>query len=315
MDVNSITSYVKGWLYADQLIKPEEKVMFRPPTHGGLGMHHVKWKAMAGLVRSFLETACISKFQRSQYHSLLYRYHVLDDRSVPNPGYPPFYSAEFFSLIRAVHTESPLNIAQMSEKQWYRLLVEEQVTMEMNNGMWQYIPSQTELRSPEINWEESWRLARLQGLGPENSSFLFKLLHNTLVTQERLARTNPNINSLCKFPGCPGTENEDQSHALINCLGNNGTGLAVLNALKTFVPELTAGEALHLGLCVESALEMPLVFAMAVAWGSIWNLRQKRIRPQLYLVRAELEARVALLRQCRHFTNDAAIIDRFIENL
>ena len=59
----------------------------------------------------------------------------------------------------------------------------------------------------------------------------------------------------------------------------NGTGAAVLNALKTVVPEFTAGEALHLGVCVESTLEMPLVFAMAVAWGAIWNIRQKRIRP------------------------------------
>ena len=139
MDVNSITSSVKGWLYADQLIKPEEKVMFRPPTHGGLGMHNVKWKAMAGLIRTFLETACIPKFQSSLNHSLLYRYHVLDDRSFPNPGYPPFYSAEFFSLIKLVHTESPLNVAQMSEKQWYRLLVEEQVIMEKKNSVWQYI--------------------------------------------------------------------------------------------------------------------------------------------------------------------------------
>ena len=31
MDVNSVTSSVKSWLYADQLVKPEEK-MYRPST-------------------------------------------------------------------------------------------------------------------------------------------------------------------------------------------------------------------------------------------------------------------------------------------
>ena len=33
MDINSITSKVKSWLYADQLEKPEEIVLYRP----GLG--------------------------------------------------------------------------------------------------------------------------------------------------------------------------------------------------------------------------------------------------------------------------------------
>ena len=42
MDVTSITSSIKSWLYADQLLKPEERVLFRPPVHGGLGLHNVK---------------------------------------------------------------------------------------------------------------------------------------------------------------------------------------------------------------------------------------------------------------------------------
>ena len=187
--------------------------------------------------------------------------------------------------------------------------------MEKKNDSWQYILSHTEMKNPQTNWEECWRLARLKGLGAENTSFLFKLLHNTLVTQERLARTIPNLSSLCKFPGCPGTEDEDQSHAIISCLGNNGTGIAVLNALRTFVPGLTAVEALRLDFSADPTLEMPLVFAIAVALGAIWNLRQKKIRPQHYLVRAELEARVALLRECRDYTKEADVIDTFIETL
>ena len=100
MDVTSITSSIKSWLYADQLLKPEERVLFRPPVHGGLGLHNVKWKSLAGMIRTFLETACNPKFQTSLYHSLLYRYHVLEDLSMPNPGYPPFYNATIFSIMR-----------------------------------------------------------------------------------------------------------------------------------------------------------------------------------------------------------------------
>ena len=56
---------------ADQLLKPEELVMYRPAIHGGLGVLHVK---MAGLSKTFLETAGHEKFRTSQYHSMLYRY-------------------------------------------------------------------------------------------------------------------------------------------------------------------------------------------------------------------------------------------------
>ena len=169
MDVSNITSSVKSWLYADQLIKPEELIMSRPPTFGGLGVHNVKWKAIAGLIRTFLETACIPKFQTSLYHSQLYRYHVLDDQSLSNPGYPPFYNAEFFNIIRRVHRESPLNVSKMTENQWYTLLVEEHVTMEnVDGGPDKYILSHNERKNPQRNWEECWKLARLHGLHDKN---------------------------------------------------------------------------------------------------------------------------------------------------
>ena len=70
-DENKITSLVKSWLYADQLLKPEELVMYRPSLYGGLGIHNVKMKAQAGLIKSFLETAGHSKFIPSLYHNIL----------------------------------------------------------------------------------------------------------------------------------------------------------------------------------------------------------------------------------------------------
>ena len=40
-----ITSKVKAWLYADQLEKPEEIVLYRQSALGALGLHHVEFKA------------------------------------------------------------------------------------------------------------------------------------------------------------------------------------------------------------------------------------------------------------------------------
>ena len=172
-DSTKITSLVKSWLYADMLIKPEETIMFRPPSYGGLGVLNVKLKAQAGLIKTFLETSGGTKFRPSLYHSTLFRYHVLGDTSLPNPGIPPFYSRDFFDKIRQVHQETPLNVLNMSEKEWYRLLVEEITTTEAEGGSQDYIPCRVERASPGADWETCWTLASLSGLGPDNTSFLF----------------------------------------------------------------------------------------------------------------------------------------------
>ena len=100
-----------------------------------------------------------------------------------------------------------------------------------------------------------------------------------------------------------------------HCQGNNGDGADVLIRIKTFSPGLTAEQALRIELRVGESVELPLVFAMAVAWGTIWDLRQKKIRPHNYLIKAQLEAKVSILREFRQYTKDAAIIDTFIETL
>ena len=117
-----------------------------------------------------------------------------------DPGYPPFYNEDFFSKIRRVHLNSPLNVATMSEKQWYRLLLEDYSIMEENDLVKKYKKCRVELASPDTDWERSWRLARLSGLGPENISFLFKMMHQLLPTQERLSRISPRTSSTCTLP-------------------------------------------------------------------------------------------------------------------
>ena len=78
-----------------------------------------------------------------------------------------------------------------------------------------------ERASPSTDWESSWRLARLPGLGPENVSFLFKLLHDILPKQERVARTKPRASPACPLPGCDAAS---ETHGLVLCEGNNGVG-------------------------------------------------------------------------------------------
>ena len=72
-----------------------------------------------------------------------------------------------------------------------------------------------ERASPGTDWENSWRLARLPGLGPDNIAFLFKLMHEILPTQELVARTKPMASPSCTVVGCTVNVTEDLPHALI----------------------------------------------------------------------------------------------------
>ena len=153
----------------------------------------------------------------------------------------------------------------------------------------------------------------MKGLGSELISFLFKVLHKLLTTQERLARTNHTVSPLCKAPGCSREESEDLVHALVTCEGNMGVGRAVLDCVSRQVDKLTDVQALRLQF--EESLELPVVWFLAVSWTSIWEARLLGRRPELYRVRADLEAKVSLLRETRKLYNEAEKISSMIVSL
>ena len=129
-DIKKMTSSVKSWLYQDMFAKPEEMVIHCPHHYGGLGLHSIKHKAMAGYITTFLQTAANPAFCPNLLHSLLFRKHVLgeDIEGVPDPP-PPYLTAELFSTIKKVKDDSPLIIVTMTEKDWTRFLTEDNITM------------------------------------------------------------------------------------------------------------------------------------------------------------------------------------------
>ena len=105
-DANQITSNIKSWVYADQLIKPEELVLYKSRRMGGLNLINVKYRAMAELIKSFLDTSINPLFRKNVYHQALFSWHVEDKRSIPDPGRPPYYSPEFFEYQGCENTGS-----------------------------------------------------------------------------------------------------------------------------------------------------------------------------------------------------------------
>ena len=312
-DINAINSSVKSWLYADLLEKPSEAIMCRPASYGGLGVTSVKFKALAILIKTFLETAAVPKFRHSLLHTNLFRYHVLEDSSMPDPGYLPYYPPSFFNTIKYVHKETPLNILSMSTSQWVRILTEDGLTMEMVGARQQYIPCRAELSSPHTDWSVSWKTCRLTGLASDLVSFNFKLLHGLLITRQRLHHLTPAANATCTH--CEEQVEEDLQHALIQCSYNCGTGQNLLSLAQNYIPAMSAPSLLRLELV---NLEDETLYSLATLISAlllfIWDKRHTRTRITLFDTRATLEARCLLLRKTR-FANHAAILTEMINNL
>ena len=279
-------------------------MLYRDTKDGGLGLFNVKIRAFALLIRAFLETAAHPAFRHSLYHEILFRYHVLSEDSLANPGFPPYYDSEFFKTIKHYHETSPLNITVMTTKQWYKVLLEDQVLMTPTNENTpsSLIPVRAEDLSPQTDWPATWSLARTKGLDSELTSFIFKLLHCLLPTQDRVSRFTRNQNQkngLCLL--CH-AEIEDPQHAFFSCPYSTTAGQALLGFLHLVVPDLSPEAALHLefGQDLQEQEQLATVCLLATGLKYIWSTRMEKKLVILYKMRAEIEAKISVLRRTSH---------------
>ena len=186
-DLTTITSQIEFWLYQDLLLKPAELVLYRGTEVGGLGLMNVRIRSMALLIRCFLETSTNPNFRHSLFHEHLFRYHVLKEHCLPDPGFTPYYDREFFDLLQHYKSSIDLNISTMSLKQWYSVLLEDKVLMN-NETPAALLPIRPEVLHPTTDWPQVWLISRTKGLGSELVSFQLKMLHGLLPTQEIIAR-------------------------------------------------------------------------------------------------------------------------------
>ena len=299
-DIKKINSACKSWLYQYTFAKPEESVLYRPHQHGGLGLHTVKFKSLAGFITTFLQTAANTTYIPNLLHSLLYRKHVLGEfvPEAPDPP-PPYLNQDLFAIIRKVHDESPLNIVNMSEREWTRLLTEDFITMTVSeSGHRNFIPCRVELASPSTDWNLSWVACRQSGIPPDLASFLWKMVHNLLSTQARLHHMGSTASPTCKMPTC--SEDGTLLHELILCSRNDCIGHKLIHCLQLYVPGLQADAVLRLEHGnLEEELSLSATLLTAIILSYIWRERQAKANIHAYKSRADLEQYITLLRTTR----------------
>ena len=313
-DCDAITSAVKGWLYQDMLLKPQEMLLFREVHDGGLGMYNVKARAAAVLIHTFLAQAVSPLFPTNHYLNFLYRWHVLGERELPDPGRPPYYPVSFFSFIKEIHQDTPLNIIWITLKQWYQLLLEHGIT---HTSIDQDLPavmlkSRLEESNPEVEFLSSYRLMRIFGLAPEQKSFLFKFIQNILPTKERLHRVGKVQSSSCVF--CNGQE--DNIEHLFSCLQSKEVTEPLVECLTSQVEGLSFKDISLLKLTTSDAWELPAAWLLSACIMFIWEQRVAGRMARLDLCRAELISKINILKctKWKHYTlhNSAVLLNEAI---
>ena len=121
------------------------------------------------------------------------------DTTLPDPGFTQYYDQKFFNVIKFVKDKTPLNPLYMSVKQWYLILLEQNVTRRVidQEERTELVPCRVEEKFPEVCWPESYRISRLPGLSPDSKSFLFKLIHTLLPSKERVHHLTQASSPLC----------------------------------------------------------------------------------------------------------------------
>ena len=254
---------------------------------------------MAEQIKSFLDTAVNKTYRSSLYHRALYDWHILDIKHSPNPGQPPYFSDDFFAAIRLVKNEGLLNLSTMSLSTWYKVLLENHITTEVDDAGFRFEKRcKIETNFPDVDWKRTWSLARIKGLESFDYSFVWKMIHNLLPTQQRLHKILPSIHS----PECTLCNSKnicDLVHVMFECSYNHGVGLWLLKLLDCHVPPHTPQQVILLDINPDDNLRLPIVWLIANTLGNIWTCRTDKKNISLFDTRAKLEANIMLLRKTR----------------
>ena len=278
-------------------------MLYRGTDVGGLGLLCVKMRSLALLVRTFLETSINPKFRHSLFHEVLFRFHVLGETNLPDPGFTPYYDKDFFDLISHYKQNSTLNIATMSTKEWYTVLVEDRVTMSpaTENSPASLLPISIETLHPNTEWSAIWNILRMKGLGSDLVSFQFKMVHRLLPTRQRVARLGLDDGQAGLCLHCRG-EVEDLTHCFFDCPRNMVVGLGLLGCVQQLCPGLSADAAvlLDLGASLSETESLATLCILITGLKYIWEVRLDKKVVHMYKMRAEIEVKVSILRKTRY---------------
>ena len=201
---------------------------------------------------------------------------------------PPYYNLTFINTILSAKSEGK-DIVGMTTRQWYFYLLEKDVLKTTGeDGSTENVLSKIERKHPEYDWNEVWVKMRLPFLPSNVVSFIWKLIHNILTTEERLNSTLGNISERCRY-GCEDLRAANQIHCFFNCTLTYSLGQWLLQVVRRYGP-LTESDILKLNVPNNHAL----IWVIASTLYYCWNKRvmKKSADPLSFLAQLDSELKV-----------------------
>ena len=128
------------------------------------------------------------------------------------------------------------------------------------DGSEEKVLCRTERMHPEYDWIPTWEKLRLPIFSSKIVSFLWKMLHDLLTTEERLHNTLGNIPDKCSH-GCEDFSVANQIHCFFNCSLTYDIGQWLLKIVRIFGPS-SESDILKLNVPNNQALVWIILSAM-----------------------------------------------------
>ena len=188
-----------------------------------------------------------------------------------------------------------MDIIKMTTKKWYQYLIDQDLLKEINeDGTQSYSPCRVERLSPDVDWKTVWSKARCSFLSSTTTTFIWKLLHDLLTTEERLSNTLGNIASSCRH-GCIDQE-ATLKHCFFKCHLIKDIGSWILNVVRNSCPLVEEEEVLLLNFSASN----PLLWITANALQFIWTSRLSSRKASLNLCLIHLKTEAFRLSETIH---------------
>ena len=291
-----VQSAARTWMFQDCFEKPSALVMHRDPEAGGLGLFSITNRALAMLLRTFCELAAHPQFTHSVYLAALYSTEVLGEWCGALVPPSPYYTRDFFSILRHYHQQGSFCVATMTIKQWTCVLTRDYLTHSPATltSLATLLPVRCEVLQPQVDWPRTWQRARLRGLPGDLADHLFRHLHGLLPSQDRVARLGGNRGD--RAPGvcrrCLPDTPDSLLHSMFLCSYNSPAVAYLLMCLQPVLPGVSISDLLLLNFDLTREQELPVITLLATSFFSLW-ISCKENKP---LFTAELRA--CLLLRC-----------------
>ena len=222
------------------------------------------------------------------YLNSLFRCYVLGELETDRIKRPPYYSLEFFSIIREAEDGGEDTLA-ITTRGWQKRIMERGVThqKDVESGLPEIIQNGQETKLKQANWGNIWLLRRKSGLTPAQKSWLFMWTEGLHVNNERLCKIGKTDTPTCEF--CDQTDS--RAH-ILNCKFNKRVCQGLQQVLETSTGAPVS--EVDIGVCdlnLPNSLQLPALFMLCKVTKQLQSSRENNKTIQLEKMNAEIKAK------------------------